>query len=132
MKAIEFDGHNVKIAEKQEEYETLPAFAQDGLITFCMELSKEELKAVRQKKKVRLQFFSFGKPPQPVGVSVKRPMFPVNPYLKTESNPTLDKKDMSLTYSIPVNYDELKQFGRIWVTLVTHNSPMQPMYMDLV
>jgi len=52
MKAIEFSEVNVRIAEHQDEYETIPAYVRkdDGTsliaVTMCFELNKEERKQV--------------------------------------------------------------------------------------
>lgn len=71
MKAIEFTGHNVKIAEDQPEYETLPALfnKQEGSMTFCFELDEPELEQVKKTGKIWIKQLTFGKALQPIGMS---------------------------------------------------------------
>ena len=52
MKCVEFEGVNVRIAENQPEYETIPAHHGAGIMTFCWELSDEELAHVIKTKKI--------------------------------------------------------------------------------
>jgi len=71
MKAIEFPEHNVKIAEHQDVYETLPAYANkdEGTIVYCFELDKEEIKQVRETGRIYLKQFTGNKAMQPIGMS---------------------------------------------------------------
>ena len=71
MKAIEFPEHNVKIAEHQPEYETLPAFynKEEGSMTFCFELDEAELEQVKTTGKIYIKQLTFGKAMQPIGGS---------------------------------------------------------------
>jgi hypothetical protein len=54
MKAIEFSEVNVRIAENQPEYETLPAHIEDlketgwRKVTVCFELDEEERKQISE------------------------------------------------------------------------------------
>ena len=67
MKAIEFSGVNLRIAEHQPEYETLPANVQPdhlgiGLqVTMCFELDDEDKKQIAETGQIWLQIL------QPVG-----------------------------------------------------------------
>lgn len=72
MKAIEFKGHNVKIAENQPEYETLPALfnKQEGSMTFCFELDEQELEQVKKTGKIWIKQLTFGKAMQPIAGTV--------------------------------------------------------------
>lgn len=71
MKAIEFDGANMKIAEHQDQYNTLPAFfnIKEGSVIACFELSDEELKAVNETKRIYYKQLTFGKPMNPMLMS---------------------------------------------------------------
>lgn len=71
MKSIEFEGHNVKIAENQPEYETLPAYydKQEGSMTFCFELSDDELEQVGKTGKIWIKQLTFGQPMNPIAGS---------------------------------------------------------------
>lgn len=71
MKAMEFEEVNVRIAEHQPEYETLPAFynEEDQSITFCFELSEEEFTQVAKTGKIYIKQLTFNKPMQPIAGS---------------------------------------------------------------
>lgn len=105
MKAIEFPGVNVRIAEDQPEYQTLPAligpvpvcdcpvcFGEpeklptceqcDGQgqlnavgATFCFELSPEELAEVNRSGRIWHTVVTFGQPLQPQSMTVEKPPF---------------------------------------------------------
>jgi len=49
MKAIEFPEVNLRIAESQEQFETLPAYhnEEEGSITICFKLSIDEINRLR-------------------------------------------------------------------------------------
>ena len=74
MNAVEFEGHNMKIAEDQEEYQTLPALSSNDEIgrnlVFCFELTEEEIKQVRLTGRIYLKQYTFGSPMQPLGMSL--------------------------------------------------------------
>lgn len=68
LKAVHFAGHNVVIAENQEEYESLPAYvspAASAPITFCWELTQEQLAHIQTTKRLWQTVLTFGKPLQP-------------------------------------------------------------------
>lgn len=71
MRAIEFDECNLKIAEHQPEYETLPVFhnAEEGSIVYCFELDEEEIKQVRETGQIYIKQLTFNKPMQPIGMT---------------------------------------------------------------
>ncbi len=77
MKAIEFKEVNLRIAENQEEYETLPVYAnvnEPGLpVTACFELTEEEVEQVKKEGKIYLTFLTFGKQFQPIQMSCLKP-----------------------------------------------------------
>lgn len=101
MEAIEFPGANVRIAEGQDEYQTLPAFAGpipfiecaaclvkpnqacehcNGTgflsvpgITCCFKLTPEELAEVNRTGVIWHTVLTFGKPLQPQSMSLQRP-----------------------------------------------------------
>jgi hypothetical protein len=72
MTAIEFEEVNVRIAEDQEEYETLPVYfnKEEGSMSFCFQLNKEEIDEVIKTGHVFFKQLTFGKPLQPVNMSV--------------------------------------------------------------
>jgi hypothetical protein len=77
MKAVEFPEVNFRIAEKQEEYETLPVCldmsenAADAIM--CFELDEDEKRQIAETGKIWLKVRTFGKPFQPIFGSVLKP-----------------------------------------------------------
>jgi len=77
MKPITFPQCNVKIAENQDEYLTLPAHhAGDiqGTVTTCWELSPDEIEEVRKTGKIYLQLWTFNQPVQPIQMHTTNPL----------------------------------------------------------
>lgn len=72
MKAKEFDEVNVRIAEHQDEYETLPAYhdKNEGSMTFCFELDEEEQLEVATNGVIFMKVLTFNQPLQPIAMSV--------------------------------------------------------------
>lgn len=68
MKAVEFEEQNVKIAEHQPEFETLPARFnhQEGSVIFCMELTEAEKEQVAETGKIYLKQLTHGQPFQAI------------------------------------------------------------------
>lgn len=79
MKAKEFPQVNVRIAEHQEEYETLPVhvdmYDPATPATMCFELSEEEKKQVAETGQIWLTILTFGQPFHPIGMSCLKPEF---------------------------------------------------------
>jgi hypothetical protein len=77
MKAIEFDEVNIRIAEHQEEYETLPVHIDlnDSATptTMCFELDEEERKQVAETGQIWITVLTFGQPFHPISMSVIKP-----------------------------------------------------------
>lgn len=83
MNAIEFPGVNIRIAEDQPEYQTLPAFGGDipiddagntvPGITCCFKLTPEELAEVNRTGVIWHTVLTFGQPLQPQAMSIQRP-----------------------------------------------------------
>ena len=74
MRAIEFEEVNVRIAEHQPEYETLPAFhdRSEGSMTFCFDLNKEEIDEIVKTGKVWFKQVTFNEKMQPVAMSTQK------------------------------------------------------------
>lgn len=72
MIASEFKEVNIRIAENQPEYETLPAFHNhnEGSMTFCFELNKEEIDEIVKTGKIWFKQLTFNKPMNPIEMSV--------------------------------------------------------------
>lgn len=73
MKAIEFKGVNLRIAENQEEYQTLPVFVDTTdpavPVTMCFELDDEERQQVAETGHVWLTVLTFGQHFHPIAMS---------------------------------------------------------------
>ena len=75
MEPIEFKGINVRYAEEQDEYQTLPAHrTPDGRVHTCWKLDGEDMMTVLQTGKIWLSIAAFNKPLQPVLLSVSPPL----------------------------------------------------------
>lgn len=61
---------NVEIAKNQEEYLTLPANIEKGVVAYAFELSKEDIKKIKRNKRIYLMSITFGKSMQPMNISV--------------------------------------------------------------
>lgn len=74
MKAKEFDEVNVRLAEHQEEYQTLPVHYNptEGSMSFCFELSEEERKQVNETGEIWVKVLTFGNAMQPILVTVDK------------------------------------------------------------
>lgn len=137
MKSIEFEGQNIIIAENQEEYENLPALAQtNGIITFCMELDDEEVEKVTTEECVNVTVLNFGGPVQPIAVSGHKPIFPVSPQIRTESNAkTWDDKSGIATFKWKLKSGELKKLKetkQLWISTITYGRPLQPISQNVL
>lgn len=77
MKPIKFDGINAVFGANQPEYQPLPAERvgnpKTGQVNTCWELSKDELKQIRETGKIWVSLLTFGQPLQPVLISVDKP-----------------------------------------------------------
>lgn len=74
MEPKEFPGHNIKIAEHQEEFITLPAFycKDTGTVTFCMELNEDEINRLKATNELWFQVLTGGQPLQPFKLSTNK------------------------------------------------------------
>lgn len=74
MYPIEFPEVNVRIAEKQEEYQTLPAFwdKKEGSMTFCFKLSEDEINRMYATGEVWMKVITFNQDLQPIGLSTNK------------------------------------------------------------
>ena len=136
MKAVDFKERNIIIAEKQEEYENLPACAQtNGIITYCMELEKDEVKKVLANKTVSITVQNFAAPVQPICVTGHKPVFPVSHQLRTISVAnSYDDKNGTATFYWPLKDGELKQLektSKLWITTITYGKPLQPINSEI-
>jgi hypothetical protein len=85
MIAKEFDEVNLRIAENQDEYQTLPAYCntQEGSAMFCMELTELEKEIVAKTGCLYMKVLTFNKPLQPIAMScIKEDLYV--PMIETE------------------------------------------------
>jgi len=73
MTPKEFEGSNIKIAEHQEEYQTLPAYANEsGTIITCWKLSPEEIAKISETGELWFLQMTFNQNMQPIYPSTSR------------------------------------------------------------
>ena len=72
MKPIEFPEVNIRLAEDQPEYETLPVAVlpgNEGNMVACLELTDEELEEIIKTKKIWVSQLTFGNNYHPILIS---------------------------------------------------------------
>lgn len=71
MKASEFEEVNIRIAEHQPEYETLPAYfnKEEGSMTFKFELTEDERNRLYATGELYFKILTRGQPMQPIALS---------------------------------------------------------------
>jgi len=74
MTAKEFEEVNIRMAEDQDEYETLPAYMnkEEGSLTFCFQLNKEELDEIQKTGCIWFKQLTFGQKMNPVSMSPQK------------------------------------------------------------
>ena len=139
MIAIKFSECNVIIAENQKEYLPLPAYVQNnGLSTFCFELSNKEAIKVKRDRYINFTFLTFGRPLQPVYVSTIKPLLPVKPesmsfvcnpktWYASPGNPA-----MVQTRLCDSELKQLNKTSQIWITISTFGAPLQPISTEII
>lgn len=76
MKAVNFEEANIKIAENQPEYDTLPAKVYDdqfGEVISCWELTDEELEHIKKTKQIWVSVLTFRKGIAPMMLMSEKP-----------------------------------------------------------
>ena len=74
MKPVKINNDSVNIAENQEEYQTLPAIIENGVVTTCWELDEEDLQNINKSKRLYLQVITYGKLLQPLNLTTINPL----------------------------------------------------------
>lgn len=74
MEAKEFKEVNIRIAENQEQYSTLPAFhnKEEGSLTFCFELTQDELNRIHATGEIWFKQLTFNGPMNPIALSCNK------------------------------------------------------------
>lgn len=77
MTATDFKEVNLRIAEHQEEYQTLPVCIDleepEHKAIMCFKLDENEIKQVNETGEIWISVLTFGKPFQPIGMSLLKP-----------------------------------------------------------
>lgn len=70
----EFEEVNIRIAEHQEEFITLPAFwnIEEGSMTFCFQLSQDEVNRIKATDEIWFKIVTGGRPMQPITLSTNK------------------------------------------------------------
>lgn len=73
MKIKKFEQANIKIAEDQPEFNTVPAYANndDGSVLFGFDLDDEEIEKLKETKSIWVKLLTGGRPMQPIATSVE-------------------------------------------------------------
>lgn len=74
MEPKDFPEVNVRIAESQEQYETLPAYHNglEGSVTFCMQFDAEELQKIAETGQVWFKLWIGNQSFPPLSLSTKK------------------------------------------------------------
>jgi hypothetical protein len=142
MKSVEFEEQTHKIAEHQEQYETLHAHVQpNGILTHCMELEPEEVLKVFKNREIKLTVINSFYPVQSLAVSTVKPTFPVSNQIMVNARPiSYQKTEMQIskdetgevetaTFHFTINRIEaanVRESNKIWITVITHGAHLQP------
>lgn len=58
-----------RVAEDQEEYQTLPCNIENGVVSFSFDVTEEDIKKIIENKKILVSLITFNHPIQPIRVS---------------------------------------------------------------
>lgn len=74
MEAKDFKEANIRIAEGQEEYNTLPALhdPKAGTLSYCMQLTEEERQCIYATGELWISQLTFNAPMQPIFFTVRK------------------------------------------------------------
>ena len=137
MRAKKFAKQNIVFAEKQDEYASLPGFAQEnGIATFKFRLSPKEMAEAVHKGKIFIGLVCFDNPMMPMKVYFEEPEFPVHVVgIRSDPDVFLEAKmfrdiPTRIAYRvIRVEGDDLKlltEHREIWVSVSTFGTSLQP------
>ena len=66
---------NLKIAENQEEFQTLSCNYDKGVVAFAFELDEEDLANLQKEKRIYILLLTGGNPMQPINIAVDQKDF---------------------------------------------------------
>ena len=74
MEAKEFPEVNLRIAEDQPEYQTLPVYhnSKEGSVTFCFQLDEDELNRVKATGEIWIKQFTFNRVMNPIAPTTNK------------------------------------------------------------
>lgn len=133
-----FDEVTVNIAEKQEEYITLPAYCDDkGFVLACWELEEQEVERIKKSRFMGLTRYTFRDLVQPTVILTEKPEdFDFNAEsLKQDQyiQWSMDNKLCDIVLVLTDDYKEnVKAGDKIWMLTNTGLGPLQPIDGNLV
>jgi len=134
MKGIYFQGATVRLAKDQEDYNALPAYMGNGLVTCCFELTDKEIKAIQRFPKIYIKRATFGMPAQPMNVQTSRPQIPLNyksPFITTPEKWEDGLAVFSMTL-VPQAKAQIIKERKLWITTATYGAKFQPISQDIL
>jgi len=74
MEAVDFEEANIRIAEGQKEYLTLPAYydQKEGSLCFCFKLTPDEVNRIKATDEIWFKVLTFGNSMQPIFLSTNK------------------------------------------------------------
>jgi len=137
MRAIKFVETNIIFAEKQDEYASLPGYAQlNGIATFNFKLSPKEMGQAIEKGKIYIGLVCFDNPMMPIKVSVDKPEMPVHvvgfestPDFFIETQIFMETLNRVAYKIIKLEGEDMKKLAKtreIWLSVSTFGTALQP------
>lgn len=134
MKAIEFQEVNVTLAKDQPEYVPIPAYGENFMLVYCLELEPLDIADMVEKKSIELKFLNSGTIFQPVRMELSKPKMPgLIPWGGFWANPKIEPvpehRYLLAKILIPLEDEDIeviKETRQIWLTTATFNQPIQP------
>lgn len=77
MTPKDFPERNIKIAEHQDEFITLPAYynRSEGSMSFCFQLSEDEVNQIHETNEIWFKLYTGGQKMQPIFLSTQKEDF---------------------------------------------------------
>lgn len=131
MKTVNFKEQNIVFAKEQKEYGDLPAHAQQGISTFCMELDEDELKKIKKSRNIKIGTLTFDEPAQPMRIRIQKPKLPMNKRIDFMCNPEWQGNTAIFWQKLSSSQiNELSSEKRIWISVITFDKPLHPIMMS--
>lgn len=137
MKTIEFEEVNVRYAENQPEYETLPAFRhpddEQGCVISCWQFEQNELAKVQKTGVVWMHVLTFNKPLQPLLLSVDNPFITEEEIIESAKETIVNKHFLQLQAYSTKNkaHEEIQNYVRQWHNAIIDDGSLKNMVNDI-